>query len=80
MEQEAADELDCVKGHDADAVVVSGIAPAKAYLAVFEGEEPSVGDGDAVGVASQILQHLLGPAEGWFGVHDPLVVAQEVEQ
>jgi hypothetical protein len=52
----------------------------KAHLAVVETEEPSVGDGDAVGVAGQILQHLLGAAEWWFGVHDPLLVAQEVEQ
>ena len=80
MEQEAADELDRVKRHDSAAVVVSGIPPAKAHLAVFETEEPSVGDGDAVGVAGQILQHMLGPAEGWFGVHHPLLVAQEVEQ
>ena len=36
MEQEAADELDRIQGHDPDAVVVFGIAPAEAHLAVNE--------------------------------------------
>jgi hypothetical protein len=34
VKQEAADELDCVEVHDAAPVVVPGIAPAKARLAV----------------------------------------------
>jgi hypothetical protein len=39
VEQEAADELDWLKSHDADAVVVCRIPPAKAHLAVVETEE-----------------------------------------
>ena len=31
-----------------------------------------VGDGDAVGIAAEILEDVLGPAEGWFGVDDPI--------
>src|SRR5690349_24055614 len=38
-----------------------------------------VGDGDAVGGAAEILQDVLGPAEGWFGVDDP-VFAEERTQ
>ena len=38
MEQEAADELCRIEGHDAAAVVVPGIAPAKAHLSVIEAE------------------------------------------
>ena len=38
-----------------------------------------VGDGDAVGIAAEILQHVLGSAEGWFGVDDP-VFAEERAQ
>ncbi len=34
VEQEAADELDRIEGHDLDAVVVFRVAPAEAYLAV----------------------------------------------
>jgi len=39
VEQEAADELDRVEGHDAAAVVMSGVSPAKAHLSVVETEE-----------------------------------------
>ena len=34
VEQKAADELDRIQGHNLDAVVVFGVAPAEAYLAV----------------------------------------------
>ena len=34
VEQEAADELDRIEGHDLAAVVVFGVAPAEAHLAV----------------------------------------------
>ncbi len=80
MEQEAADELDCVEGQDAAAVALSGISPAKAHLSVIEGEQPSVGDGDAVGVAGQVLQDMFGSAERRLGVDHPLSPAQRMEQ
>ena len=67
MEQEAADELDCIEGHHTAAVVVSGVSPAEAYLSAVEAEQPSVGDGDAVGVAGEVLQDVFGSAEGGLG-------------
>ena len=80
MEQKAADELDRIEGHDAAAVVVPGVAPAKAHLAVVEAEEPSVGDGDPMRVAGQVLQHMFGSAEGRLGIDHPLFSAQGTEQ
>ena len=76
MEQEAADELDRIEVHDAAAVVVPGVPPAEAHLSVLEAEEPSVGDGDPVGVAGQVLQHMFGSAERRLGVDHPLCSAQ----
>src|SRR5438874_8443101 len=38
-----------------------------------------VGDGDAVGIASEILQHVLGSAEGWFGVDDPIFAEERTQ-
>src|SRR6266581_3934826 len=35
-----------------------------------------VGDGDAVRIAAEILQHVLGSAEWWFGVNDPIFAEQ----
>ena len=76
MEQEAADELDRVEVHNGAAVVVSGISPAEAHLSAVEAEQSSVGDGDAVGIAGQVLQNVFGAAEGRLGVDHPLLVAQ----
>ena len=80
VKQEAADELDCIELHDAAVVVVPGIAPAKAHLAVFEAEQSSVGNGNAVRVAGQILQHMFGPSERRLGVDHPLCSAQGTKQ
>src|SRR4029077_15558682 len=38
-----------------------------------------VGDGDAVGVAAEILQDVLGSAEGWFGVDDPIFAEERTQ-
>jgi hypothetical protein len=38
-----------------------------------------VGDGDAVGIAAEILQDVLGSAEGWFGVNDPIFVEERTQ-
>jgi hypothetical protein len=35
-----------------------------------------VGDGDAMGVAAQILEHILGATERWFGVDHPVLSEQ----
>jgi hypothetical protein len=35
-----------------------------------------VGDGDAVGVTAEIVEHILGAAEGWFGVDHPVFAKQ----
>src|ERR1700730_16614297 len=38
-----------------------------------------VGDGDAVRIASEIVQNMLGTAEGWLGIDDP-VLAKELSE
>ena len=57
-------------------IVVGGVAPAEGDLAVGQRDQAMVGDGDAVSVATEILQHVLGSAEGWFGVEDPVFAEQ----
>jgi hypothetical protein len=34
-----------------------------------------VGDGDAMGVAGQVVENMFGAAEGWLGVDDPVLPA-----
>jgi hypothetical protein len=39
-----------------------------------------VGDGDAVGVASQLVEHMFGTAEGRLGIHDPVLVIEHAQE
>ena len=71
VEQEAADELDRIELHDDAAVVMPGVSPAEAYLAIFKTEESSVGDGNPMRVAGHILEHMLGSSERRLGVDQP---------
>jgi hypothetical protein len=50
---------------------MSGITPAKGDLVVDQGNESMVGNGHAMGVKAEILEHILGAAEGWFRVDHP---------
>ena len=54
-------------------ILVSGIPPAKSYLASAEGDETMVGDGHAMGVAAQILQDILGATEGALEINHPVL-------
>jgi hypothetical protein len=76
VEKEAPDELAAIESHRAAPVVVARVAPAKAHLSVFEADEPSVRDGDPMSVAGQILQYVLGAAEGRLRVDHPLLSLQ----
>ena len=59
--------------------MVGGVAPAKGNLAVRQRDQAMVGDGDAVGIAAEILQDVLGSAEGWFGVDDPIFAEERTQ-
>ena len=45
---------------------------AETHVPVVHVEQPVVGDGDPVGVAADVVQHLLRSGEGRLRVHDPL--------
>ena len=52
------------------------VLPPEGDAVAVERDQPAVGDGDAVGVAREIGQHGLGPAERALGVDDPFGFAQ----
>ena len=64
MEHEATQELFGGYRHLALLAAVSVVFPAECDVAVGHGQEPMIGDGDAVGVACQIVEHILRSAEG----------------
>src|SRR3970282_1162641 len=60
-----------LQGGDPRGVAVSAVLPAEGHLPLMEGDEPVVGEGDAMGVAGEVGKDLLGPGKRWLAVHDP---------
>jgi hypothetical protein len=79
VQQEAAQELVDRQLHDALAVAMGGVSPAKGHLSVIKCEESAVGDGDAMGVCSEVAEHMFWSAKGWLGVDDPVVAIETTE-
>src|SRR6266478_2814287 len=63
--EEAADELAGCEGHELVARTAVGtiVLVLEGDAALVAGDQPAVGDGDAVGVARQISEHGLGSAK-----------------
>jgi len=76
VQEEAAQELDGVEGHDALLAAVSIIPPAKTRTLSVEGQQAMVGDGHAVGIAAEIAQHMGRAAEGRLGINEPFRPSQ----
>jgi hypothetical protein len=52
------------------------VTPSQTDDSVTESEETTVGQRDAVGVASEVLQDLSRPGERLFRVHDPWLLPE----
>ena len=76
VQEEPAHELGWLERHDLAAALLPIVLPEEADGTVGHGDEPAVGDRNAMGVAAEIGQHLLGAAEGRFGVDHPVDPAQ----
>ena len=50
---------------------MSGVSPAKRDLVIQEGNEPAIGNRNAMGVSAEIAQHLIGAAERWLAIDHP---------
>jgi len=77
--KEAADEFVGREPHDLGFAVLAIVLPGEADLAVVEPDQAAVGDGDAVRVAGEIPEHLLGPAKRRLGVDDPVDLGQSFQ-
>src|ERR1700730_17014599 len=81
MEEEAANELGDRDSHHLSLVTTTFpvVLPAEADVGLIEIEQATVGDRDAMSVAREIGQDLLGTGEGLFGIDEPFGCAQERE-
>ena len=80
MQQEAAQELWRCDGHHSFVIAVGIISPAESDLVVGEGDQAMVGDGDAMSVAGEIAEDMMGTAEGWFGIDDQVLREQRAQE
>lgn len=80
MEQKSADELGGVNLLSAPLTVASIVLVAKDDVFAFHAKEPIVGNGDAMGIASEILENRLGPTEGPLGKDDPVSVCELIKE
>ena len=71
VQQEAADELIGGEGHDFLPIVVAIVLPSEADPAVLDVAQAVVGNGDAVRIASDVFEDLLGSGKGRLGKDDP---------
>jgi len=80
MQQETSQELLRGEGHHPLLISVGIIFPAEGDLVVLEGHQTVVGNGHPMGVAGKIAQHMMGTAEGWFGIDDPVLPEQGAQE
>ena len=59
---------------------MSVVLPSEGDPIVVEGDETMVGDGNAVSVASQVVEDMFCPAERRLGVDDPVLTEELIEE
>ena len=81
MQQEAADELCRFERHHlmACGAIAAVILVAKGDAGLVEGEQSSVRNGDAVGIAREVGEHRFGTSEGRLGIDHPAFLADRRE-
>lgn len=72
MKQEPADELDRVERQELLLIPVGRVSPAEGHVAIVHIEQAAIGDGHPVRIASQVLEDMLGIAEGRLGIDHPV--------
>ena len=77
---EAAQELLAGKSHGALPAVMRVVLPSEGDVRVGDGEDAVIGDGDAVSIASQILQNVFGSAERRLGIDHPVLPKQGTQE
>lgn len=80
VQEEAADELGSVESHGSRAIVLFAVSPLEGHLPILKGQQTVIGNGNAVGIAAEVIQDLHGSPEGRFGVDDPFMLSILVQE
>ena len=79
MEQKTSDKLNRLDSGVSDLLGFS-ILVCKGYLPILKGDQRVIGYGDPMGVAAEILKHVLGAFDWFPNVNDPLVRIKAIDQ
>ncbi len=79
VKQESTDELIRIQRHHLGLVDGTIVLPAEADLAIVAGEKAAVGNGDAMGVATEIVENRLRSREWTLGKNHPVDAADELQ-
>jgi len=80
MQKETSQELLRGERHPSLLITVGIILPQEGNLVVLEGQETVVGDGHPMGVTREITEHMMGTAEGWLGINDPVLTERGAQE
>ena len=80
VQQKAAQEFVDVERERADLTAVPIVLPPKRDGVVGDVDEPVIRDGDAVGVAREVVQHVGRTAEGRLGVDHPRLTIERSQE
>lgn len=72
MQEESAQKLTGGNRHLPLLITMGIIFPTERDLICGHGDQPVIGDGHTMGVASQVMEYMLGSPEGLLGVHHPV--------
>ena len=64
VQKEPPQELVQRQSHEALLILVGGVAPAEDDFPILQRHQTVIGDGYPVGIAPEIAERVLGPAEG----------------
>ena len=73
MKQKSPQKLVHSQSHQALFVVVHGVSPTKRDLATSQGDQPMVGNGDAVSVVAEITERVLRASKRRLRINHPIV-------
>lgn len=80
VEEKSPNKLVGVEGHCFIGAPGFVVLVGEGYLSILHAGEPMVGDGDAVGVAGQVIEHGVGARKGRFGKNDPFEPATTLQE
>jgi hypothetical protein len=76
MKKEPSDKLACLQLHGLLTVTVCIISPEERDIAVPDGEDAVIADGDSMGISAEVLKDTLGAIEGRLTIDDPLFMIE----